>query len=189
MKIALCPGHHRDAKGAVNLKHGLNEHDEAKKVVLHLSQRLQQSGHDVSVFTGHLTHKINCINNGGFDLALDIHFNAGGGHGCEVVYVPHSPTRHAQASVMASTICAYMGSRNRGAKEGYWMGGEHPGTKPDAFVSETMCPAFIPEQLFIDNDAEVEKWLLSGRHDQLAEAIAIGIGIDDAFGSIKRRVS
>jgi len=182
MKIALCPGHHKDSRGAVNHKHGLNEHDEARKVVDALRMLLLQGGHDVSVFTGHLTHKITCINNGNFDLALDIHFNAGGGHGCEVVYVPHSKTRQAQAAVISSSISLYTGVRNRGAKEGYWMGGDNPGTKPDAFVSETSCPAFIPEPLFIDNDAEVERWLVAGRHDQIAEAIAIGIA--DAFGSV-----
>jgi len=175
MKIALCPGHHNAAKGAVNHKHGLNEHDEAKKVVRHLSDAMQAAGHSVSVFTGHLSHKIDCINHGQFDLALDVHFNAGGGHGSEVVYVPHSPTRQAQAAVINSTICSYMGTRNRGAKEGYWMGGEHPGTKPDAFASQTDCPAFIPEPIFIDNDAEVEKWFIAGRHDQIATAIATGI--------------
>jgi len=181
MKIAICPGHHKDARGAVNHKYGLNEHDEARKVVNALRTLLLNGGHDVSVFTGHLSHKISCINNGNFDFALDIHFNAGGGHGCEVVYVPHSKTRQMQAQIIASSICAYMGSRDRGAKEGYWMGGDAPGTKPDAFVSQTNCPAFIPEALFIDNDAEVVKWFVAGRHDQIAEAIEIGI--QDAFGA------
>jgi len=179
MKIAICPGHHNAAKGAVNQKYSMNEHDEARRVVFHLSDLLSEAGHSVSVFSGRLSRKINNINNGGFDLALDIHFNAGGGHGSEVVYVPHSPTRQAQASVINRTICSYMGTRNRGAKEGWWQGGDNPGTKPDAFVSQTDCPAFIPEPIFIDDDAAVEKWLIAGRHDQIAEAIATGI--TDAF--------
>ncbi len=182
MKIAICTGHHNEAKGAVNRKHNLNEHDEAMIVVGHLIDKLRDAGHSVSVFNGKLRAKINNINAGAFDLALDIHFNAGGGHGCEVVYVPHSTTRHEQAAVMSESISQFMGLRNRGAKEGYWMGGDNPGTKPDAFVSQTNCPAFIPEPLFIDNDAEVEKWFVAGRHDQIAEAIAIGIA--DAFGSV-----
>jgi len=182
MKIAICAGHHDGARGAVNRKHNLNEHDEAMIVVGHLIDKLRDAGHSVSVFSGKLRRKITNINAGVFDLALDIHFNAGGGRGCEVVHVPHSKTRRAQAAVMSESISQHMGLRDRGAKEGYWMGGEHPGTKPDAFVSQTNCPAFIPEPLFIDNDGEVEQWLVSGRHDQIADAIADGIA--DAFGSM-----
>jgi len=88
----------------------------------------------------------------------------------------------AQTATMSETISGFMGLRNRGAKEGYWMGGEHPGTKPDAFVSQTSCPAFIPEPLFIDNDSEVAKWFLSGWHDQIAEAI--DSAVTDAFGGV-----
>jgi len=175
MKIAICPGHHAAAKGAVNKKYKLNEHDEAKKVVRHLSEILQSRGHTVSVFTGKLSKKIANINNGNFDLALDIHFNAGGGHGCEVVYVPGSLKRSAQAAKMADTISSYMQVFNRGAKEGYWMGGTHPGTRPDAFVSQTNCAAFIPEQLFIDDDAAVKHWFINNNHKLLAEALAMGI--------------
>jgi len=181
MKIAICPGHYPEAAGAVNHRYDLNEHDEACQVVSHLRTLLLAVGHSVHVFRGHLRHKIDRINNGNFDLALDVHFNAGGGHGCEVVYVPHSPTRQAQAAVISSTMCSYMGVRNRGAKEGYWMGGDNPGTKPDAFVSQTNCPAFIPEPIFIDNDSEAEKWLAAGRHAHIAEAISLGI--QDAFGA------
>lgn len=182
MKIAICAGHHNEAKGAVNRKHNLNEHDEATTVVKHLIDKLRDAGHSVSLFNGKLHAKINNINAGKFDLALDIHFNAGGGHGCEVVCVPHSKTRHEQASVMSESISRFMGVHDRGAKEGYYMGGDNPGTKLDAFVSQTNCPAFIPEPLFIDNDAEVEEWFVAGRHEQIAEAIATGIA--DAFRSV-----
>jgi N-acetylmuramoyl-L-alanine amidase len=172
MKIAICAGHHISAKGAVNHKWKLNEHDEANKVVSHLVEILFAHGHSVATFSGKLSHKINLINLGEFDLAIDIHFNAGGGKGCEVVYVPGSSTRREQATSMSEDIALYMGLRDRGAKEGWYMGGEDPGTKKDAFVAQTNCAAFIPEPLFIDNDAEVEYWLVAGRHEQIAEAIA-----------------
>lgn len=181
MKIAICSGHHPSAKGAVNKKHGLNEHDEAVKVNAHLATRLRAEGHTVEIIEGTLSTKIRKINEGLFHLALDNHFNAGGGRGCEVVHVPHSPARHEQAKVMSASIAVFMGLKDRGAKEGYYMGGETPGTKPDAFVAQTDCPAFIPEPLFIDNDAEVEYWFVAGRHEQIADAIALGI--IESFGS------
>jgi len=176
MKIAVCAGHYAGAKGADNHKFGLNEHDEAKLVVSFLVTILVNLGHSVSVFSGGLTKKVNNINNGLFDLAFDIHFNSGGGHGCEVMHVPHSPKRAHQAAIMSSVIATALGCSNRGSKEGWWQGGKHPGTLPDFFLTETNCPAFIPELFFIDNDEAVEKWFIGKRHKELAEAIAEAIG-------------
>jgi len=175
MKIAICPGHHPLRSGAKNTKHSLNEHREAKHVVYALAEILKDEGHQVSIFTGTLSQKIAKINHGSFALALDIHFNAGGGRGCEVVHVPKSEYRHAQAANMSRIIATELHVRDRGAKEGWWQGGSHPGTKPDAFVTQTNCAAFIPEPLFIDNDSEVEAWLVTGQHGAIAEAIASGV--------------
>lgn len=177
MKIAICAGHHKDRKGAVNEKHNLNEYDEACKVIPHLVDILTDAGHSVSVFSGRLPGKIANINKHSFDLAIDLHFNAATykGRGCEVMYVPGSTKRRDQAAKMSIEMALYMNLRNRGAKQGWYWGGENPGTKPDAFLSRTNCAAFIPEPLFIDNDTEVEYWLVAGRHNQIAEAIALGV--------------
>jgi N-acetylmuramoyl-L-alanine amidase len=177
MKIALCAGHRKDSKGAVNEKHNLNEYDEALKVIIPLTEILVKEGHSISTFSGKLSEKIKNINRYDFDLAIDLHFNAAAykGRGCEVMYVPGSTKRHDQAEEMSREIALYMNLRNRGAKQGWYWGGENPGTKPNAFLSKTNCAAFIPEPLFIDNDKEVEYWLVAGRHAQIAEAIATGI--------------
>jgi len=173
-QIAICAGHYKERHGATNKKHGINEHDEATKVVACLFDILVSFGYDVSIFSGRLSDKIRSINSGNFKLALDVHFNAGGGHGCEVVHVPDSIHRTMQATDFSHEISASMGIKDRGAKNGWWFGKLRDG-KPyikDAFVSETNCPAFIPEPLFIDNDEEVEKWLIIGRHREIAQPIA-----------------
>jgi N-acetylmuramoyl-L-alanine amidase len=185
MKIAICAGHREDRKGAVNKKHGLNEYDEADKVIPHLISILINQGYSVSTFSGRLSEKITGINEGHFDLALDLHFNAGGGRGCEVIHVPRSSKRHDQAEMMSQEISLYMNLRDRGARPGWhkmdrpgivdYPGDEDGDEKPDAFVTQTNCPAFIPEPLFIDNNKEVEYWLVAGRHEQIAQAIANGI--------------
>ena len=108
MNIAICAGHHEDRKGAVNKKHNLNEYDEAMKVIFHLIEILTNKGHSVSTFSGKLSQKIKNINKYDFDLAIDLHFNAARGRGCEVVYVPGSETRRGQASVMSQEIALYM---------------------------------------------------------------------------------
>ena len=173
MKIALCAGHTVNAKGAENHKHGVNEHDEAKVVVRHMTDLLEDAGHSVHVFTGTLTRKVANINAGNFDLAMDVHFNAGGGHGCEVLYVPGNVFRGSQAARMSEAIAECIDVRDRGAKEGWYK--MRKGGDKDYFLQRTNCPAFIPEPIFIDNDAEVEKFLINGGRRMLAHAIAEGI--------------
>lgn len=175
MKIAICPGHHAAAKGAVSRAHKLNEYDEAAKVIPYLMQELINRGHQPEAVTGLLSKKIKKINNGEFGLAIDLHFNAGGGHGCEVVYCPGSAVRARQADIFSAQIASVLGGKDRGGKEGWYQGGDNPGTKPDAFVSQTNCPAFIPEPLFIDNDEEVSKWLVGRQYATIARAVAKGI--------------
>lgn len=175
MKIAICPGHHAAAKGAVSRTYKVNEYDEAAKVIPYLTQELTNKGYEVEVITGLLSKKIKKINAGGFALAIDLHFNAGGGQGCEVIYCPNSAERARQAGILSAQIASVLGTKDRGGKEGWYQSGDNPGTEPDAFVSQTSCPAFIPEPLFIDNDEEVAKWLVGRQHATIARAIAKGI--------------
>ena len=195
MKIALCPGHHKDARGAVNKKYDLNEFEEASKVCSHLAIKLRKMGHSVDVIVGKLSHKVYMINKGGYDLAIDIHFNAdydhldpddfdnSRGYGCMVMYCPKAlsygnkepiSTRSQQADAMSFGISSYMGGRDHGGRPG-WYWGSNPPEKKDYFLRETNCAAFIPEPGYIDNNGFAEKWLVAERHDQIAEAIALGI--------------
>jgi len=171
MRIAICPGHYSVKPGAENKKYKLSEHIEARHVVYALQDILYTQHDFVSIFFGSLPTKVSHINNGQYDLALDIHFNTGGGHGCEVLYYPPSLKREKQAASMSAVIAKELEITDRGAKEGYYRGSKHY----DYFVAKTNCMAFIVEPLFLDNDAEVEKFLLSGKHGDIAESIALSI--------------
>ena len=191
MRIALCPGHHEDAKGAGNAKYDLNEYDEANKLVPLIVTDLMAKGHTVSVFKGKLSEKVEQINAGGFDLAIDLHFNADNDHtdpfdhddsrgrGCMVMYCPGVLSRKYQAQGISREISHAMGSENLGGRAGwYWGSGVEDGkpTKKDYFLEHTNCPAFILEPLYIDNNAEAERWFLSTGQDRvLANAITEGV--------------
>ncbi|RMG39065.1 MAG: hypothetical protein D6732_04510, partial [Methanobacteriota archaeon] len=85
-------------------------------------------------------------------------------------------TRRKQAEKISEAIYNKIGTRNLGAMEGYYWGGEHPGTIPDYFLRKTICPSFILEPGFIDNNEFTEKFLLSNDGlNTLAEAIVSGI--------------
>jgi len=194
MKIAICPGHYPEAPGAYNEKFNLYEHFEAIKVCQYLSEFLKNENHIVEVFQGKLKDKVEQINKGNFDLALDIHFNADYDHldphdeddrrgtGCMVMYCPGvdtygkpepiTPRRH-QANKMSYVISRSLGMKNHGGRPGWYWGSNPPKSK-DYFLKHTNCPAFIPEPLFIDNNKDAE-WLVEEKHSSVAEAIARGI--------------
>lgn len=203
MKIVICPGHYPERPGAVNKKHGLNEHQEATKVVHELHKLLETSGHEVFIRTGRLSYKVREINRLRPDLALDIHFNADADHldpedlnddrgtGCMVMFCPKAKSyedpeppseRQKQASTMSEIISNTLGVKDHGARPGwYWGSLDSKGypKKKDYFLTHTICPAFIPEPLYIDNNRDCEEWLLSNKHDVIAR------GISEAIETIK----
>jgi len=183
MKIAICPGHHTDAQGARNAVHNISENEVAKKIVIMLKDLLEESpyNHDVSIIEGKLGHKVREINKGGFDLALDIHFNADAeledtdnkkGYGCMVMHYPTSTTRKQQAAKMSSAIAESLGTKDRGARAAWYWGGSNPGTKPDYFTDKTNCPAFIPEAGYIDNNGFAGKYLV---HNEGLNYVALAL--------------
>jgi len=194
-KIALCAGHKQSAKGAVNKKYSLNEFDEASVVVGVLFDLLKALGHTPVVVGGGLRRKVNTINAGSFDMAVDVHFNADfdrldpedrddtRGHGCMVMYCPHGSygqqdslayIRRGEAAEMSYRMSEYIGLEDLGARQG-WYWGNNPPEQADYFLRKTNCPAFIPEIGYIDNNGFCEEWLLSNKHSYLAEAMAAGI--------------
>lgn len=195
MKIALCPGHHPASKGATNALHDLNEYDEARLVVAYAALMLPRLGHTVQIIEGPLSEKIVRINAGRFDLALDIHFNADAdpldpndhdntrGRGGMVMYCPKAASyqqpepqslRRSQADAFSLEMTRMLGNKNRGGRPG-WHWKHNPPKHKAAFLRRTRCPAFIPELGYIDNNGFAEKFLVSGEHAKLAEAIVAGI--------------
>jgi len=186
-RIVICAGHNKKSKGAINKKYSLNEFDEAWKVCIPLSEILSVNGVDARLITGSLTEKVAKINAGGFALALDLHFNADADHldpddlndargeGCMVMYCPGNHLRSIQAATMATRMSDYIGNSNKGGREGWYVGGSNPGTIKDYFLRKTNCAAFIPEFGYIDNNGFAKEYLVSNRHQDLAEALASGI--------------
>lgn len=192
MNIILCPGHHAARKGAVNSAMGLNEHDEATKVVIGFAAGiLEQAGHSVTIVTGRLRQKIDRINElhdlQRVDLAIDIHFNADNDHldpddydnsrgdGCMVMSVPRSDLRMQQANLLSAVMSEHLNEPDLGGHEGWYWGGEKPGSQPDAFLMQTKCPAFIPEPGYIDNSGFADRCLIGEQWQRVAGALSAAI--------------
>lgn len=105
-------------------------------------------------------------------LAIQIHFNAGGGTGEEVWYPSNGDDRSKdQAMKVSIALAAATGLRNRGIKDASTNGWGKLG-----WTDDTNCYALLIECAFIDVDRVDDAYL-----DQIAEGISNGIG--DIFGA------
>jgi len=78
-------------------------------------------------------------------IAIETHFNAGGGTGFEVLYYEKSKISKRLANLLITNLedfLNFLHLKNRGAKP----------VKNKFFVKGTVCPALIIEPLFLDKD-------------------------------------
>src|SRR5215469_15404245 len=126
MKIAISSGHGRYVRGAVGPQGwGLDEVNEARKVVPRVAEFLRANGNTVVTFNDDISttqsQNLNTIvswhNKQDRDLDISVHFNAyiptEGGRGTEVLYL----TQGALADKISSAIASVSGLINRGSKK------------------------------------------------------------------------
>lgn len=168
MKIAINAGHTKSGAGSGAIG-CINESEETRKVVAALIPLLKKKGHTVvnatidtaATQTAYLQKVVKLANQSKADLFISIHFNAGGGTGCE------SYTYKGQKVKQAQNINAQLqklGFRNRGIKDG------------TAFyvVTYTNMPAVLVEVCFVDNCNDMKLYKQLGAA-KIAQAIAAGI--------------
>ena len=161
MKIVVNAGHTKFGKGTGASKY-LNESTEARKVAYELMKLLADSKHEVipAVFdrsANNLKEAVQLANNANADLFVSIHFNAGGGTGCEAY------TWRGQQVAPAVKACSYLkklGFNNRGVKDGSGL----------YVIKNTKAPAILIEVCFVDNKADAELYKLIG-YSNIAKAI------------------
>lgn len=116
-----------------------------------------------------LYSKINMANNNNVDLALDIHFNAGGGDGAEV-FATYSG---GYGTTLGANILAELekiGQNSRGVKYKTENGKDYFG-----FIRETNMPAVIVECGFLDNKTDRKLFDTIKEQQEMGVAIAKGI--------------
>lgn len=168
MKIVLNAGHtlHGAGSGAIGY---INESAETRKVVSLVKHYLTGKGHEVvvanidkagsqSAYLYGVARKAN--NEPDADLFVAIHFNAGGGTGCECF------TWRGNKIPAAVGICEELnklGYRNRGVKDGSNL----------YLISKTKMPAVLVEVCFVDSKQDCVLYHRLG--NQVAQAITRGI--------------
>lgn len=165
MVINVHGGHNHIVTGASGL---LNEVTEDRKVSALVVSKLKALGHTVYDCTDdsgktqgqNLANIVNKCNAHTADLNVSIHFNAGGGHGTEVLVYSTSSGAKPYAAQICTAITA-LGFTNRGVK-----------VRPDLYVlRKTKAPALLVECCFVDN--ATDKALYNA--ESMANAIVKGI--------------
>jgi len=169
MKIAISSGHGKYVRGAVGPQGwGLDEVNEARRVVPKVAEFLRATGNTVHTFNDdtsttqqqNLNTIVNWHNKQDRELDMSVHFNAYVptelGRGDETLYV----TQQALATKITNAICSVSGLINRGAKK-----------RSDLyFLNGTNKPAVLLEICFVDAAADVEAY--SQHFDVICQAIA-----------------
>lgn len=169
MKIALVVGHSRLRNGNYTSANGvLNEYLYNVELAPIVREYLEKLGHSVALIIcpeGHFIksteekkYKLDIVNKGNFDLVVELHLNAGGGHGSEVLYISEKGKLYAER-VQAKLATIF---RNRGVKKRnnlYMLNG----TKPIAILVESF---------FCDSKSDCE---IGADKELVARLIAEGI--------------
>lgn len=168
MKIAIRGGHNAGAPGAKAI---LDEVAEDRKYYKSVKNYLEAAGHTVidvtpertSTSAEDLNYGVSKANAEKVDLFLSCHINAGGGKGCEVIYVSSKGKEYADKVVNA---IASLGFTNRGAKldsRGLYE------------LKRTNMPAIIIEPFFLDTQSDVDLYNKVG-FDELGRVVAEAVG-------------
>jgi N-acetylmuramoyl-L-alanine amidase len=169
--IGVGPGKKPDGTydpGAVS--HGLAEHELAHEVVGHYASALQAGGWTVIAEhhsgAGHDPDwhgSAKNANNENVDYADEVHFNAGGGTGTEVLIHPNTNSRNRRFAELASQyVSNALGIRNRGVKIRSDLG----------FLNSTRMPAAIAEIAFVDNETDRAAIHVPGWAENVGKALA-----------------
>lgn len=174
-RVAISAGHYPEKQGAV--WDGISEFDEAQIWQREICESLRQwaiaKAVDVVVHEtqwGGLRQKVAEINSQSCDLAIEIHFNAGGTartSGAEILIYPNSAGGMSIARRMMKPLAEAMETKSRGIKEGWYrmdrphvidFEGDVMGDEViDYFLRETNCPALILEPEFMQQIENIRR--------------------------------
>ena len=183
MKVAVSAGHYEAKQGAVF--NGVTEFDETviwqSEIIVALGGLGIEALH---IEPEGLTAKVRRINVGKCDLAIEIHFNAGGNattKGCETLFYPGSEKGQAAAIRIQTPLAKAMKTKSRGCKPGWYRmdrpgivdfyGDEDGDEMPDYFLRATNCTALILEPEFLQQIESIREHRAAGVF-QIAKAIA-----------------
>lgn len=177
MKIAISIGHGKSKTGGYDsgaVGGGYHEFRLAKEIGRYTGEALAVYDCKVDIINyngeAYLTDRINYINKGGYDLALEIHLNANGGTGSEVYYKHGNTAGKKLAAAISKSIAKMFGIKDRGAKIKLSGNVDYFG-----FVRSVKCQSLLVETVFIDSASDRSKVVTAAGQKTCGQAIASAI--------------
>lgn len=154
---------------------GFHEFRIARKIGFYIAEALKNYGCDAVLINYdadmYLTDRIAYVNRGNFDLAAEIHLNAGGGTGSEVYYKHADEGGKKLAAKISAGIAKTFSLRDRGAKTKLnSAGGDYFG-----FVRSVRCRSLLIETVFIDSSSDRKNVETEAGQKKCGESIAASI--------------
>ena len=168
-RVFISCGHGGNDPGAVKY---IVEKEYTLKTGLELARILNASGVDILMSRNtdiemDLNEKIRRCNAYNPDLVVDVHYNAGGGHGFEVYYSRVGGTGKQLAENINAEMSKIM--KSRGVKTKIGSGGKDY----FAIIRDTDAPAVLCEGGFVDNKEDAD--FIKANYKAIARAYANGI--------------
>lgn len=177
MNIAISIGHGKSKSGGYDsgaVGGGYHEFKIARQIGKYAAQELRSYGCTATLINYdadlYLSDRIAKINSGKYDLALEIHLNAGGGTGSEVYYKVGNTQGKKLAGAISKQIANKFGIKDRGAKVKVQNNKDYFG-----FVREVKCQSLLIETVFIDTATDRKKVETDAGQQQCGQAIAEAI--------------
>lgn len=180
MKIAISIGHGKSKTGGYDsgaVGGGYHEFNLAKEIGKYAGEALAVYGCDVDIINynadAYLTDRINYINKGGYDLALEVHLNSStssGSTGSEVYYKHGNKNGNTLASAISKSIASNLSTKNRGAKIKLSGGVDYFG-----FVRCVKCQSLLIETVFINTASDRKKVVTVAGQKNCGQAIASAV--------------
>lgn len=178
MRICISVGHGRSAGGGYDsgaVGGGFHEFRIARKIGFYIAEALKNYGCDTVLINYdadmYLTDRIAYVNRENFDLAAEIHLNAGGGTGSEVYYKHADEGGKKLAAKISEGIAKTFSLRDRGAKTKLnSAGGDYFG-----FVRSVRCRSLLIETVFIDSSSDRKNVETEAGQKKCGESIAASI--------------
>ena len=178
MRFCISVGHGRSAGGGYDsgaVVGGFHEFLIARKIGFYIAKALKNYGCDTVLINYdadmYLTDRIAYVNRQNFDLAAEIHLNAGGGTGSEVYYKHADEGGKKLAAKISAGNAKTFSLRDRGAKTKLnSAGGDYFG-----FVRSVRCRSLLIETVFIDSSSDRKNVETETGQKKCGESIAASI--------------
>lgn len=175
MKILISIGHGKSKSGGYDsgaVGGGYHEFNLAREIGKYIKEALASYDCVADVINYnkdmYLTDRIKYANKNDYDLAMEIHLNAGGGTGSEAYYKHGNAQGKKLAGVVSKNIANIFGIRDRGAK----IKLSSSGTDYFGFVRDVKCQSLLIETVFIDTKSDRDKVVTAEGQKKCGQAIA-----------------